>query len=286
MIYLESFILPTEWQEDEMISHSMRIYNSIYPLRIFSSKNLEELTFDPITIFYGNNGSGKTTLLNIITNKLHASRKNINEFGPRFDEYVDLCSYQLTHNQYKEIKLISSDDVFDYLLDQRAVNSDVNRRKDLLVEEYRNLKYTPTEQLEDEYETMVKKVDANRMTVSKYVRTRLGNNTIIQQSNGQQALQFWSEQIQDNSLYIIDEPENSLSAENQIKLRQFIEDSARFYNCQFIIATHSPFVLSLKDAKIYDLDADNCEVKKWYQLDNMKTYYQFFKDNSDDFNKE
>ena len=99
--------------------------------------------------------------------------------------------------------------------------------------------------------------------MSKYVRDRLGNNNMMQESNGETALDFWQSEIQDHSLYIIDEPENSLSAENQLKLKQFIEDSARFYNCQFIIATHSPFLLALNEAKIYDLDSIPVKSKKW-----------------------
>ena len=72
-------------------------------------------------------------------------------------------------------------------------------------------------------------------------------------------LYYYSEDVFD---YLLDEPENSLSAENQLKLKQFIEDSARFYNCQFIISTHSPFILSLTDALIYDLDSNPVVSKK------------------------
>lgn len=121
------------------------------------------------------------------------------------------------------------------------------------------------------------------MTVSKYVRTRLKNNNIVQESNGETALDFWQNQIEDNALYIIDEPENSLSAENQLKLKKFIEESARFYNCQFIIATHSPFLLALDRAKIYDLDSLPVRDKKWTELENVKVYNQFFKDHSEEF---
>ena len=77
--------------------------------------------------------------------------------------------------------------------------------------------------------------------MSKYVRERIGANNIISQSNGETALTFWQNEIKENSIYILDEPENSLSAVNQLKLKKFIEDSARFYGCQFIISTHSPF---------------------------------------------
>jgi predicted ATPase len=123
------------------------------------------------------------------------------------------------------------------------------------------------------------------MSKSQFIRSRLTNNVIVQESNGESALSFWEKEITDNAIYIIDEPENSLSAENQIKLKQFIEESARFYNCQFIMATHSPFFLNLAGARIYDLDASPACVKKWNELDNVKTYFKFFMENKDDFEK-
>ena len=94
---------------------------------------------------------------------------------------------------------------------------------------------------------------------------------------------FWEKEIVDNSIYILDEPENSLSALNQLKLKKFIEESVRFYNCQFIISTHSPFLLALKDAKVYDLDSRPCTVKNWTELENVRLYYDFFKENEGEF---
>ena len=97
---------------------------------------------------------------------------------------------------------------------------------------------------------------------------------------------FWEREIKEDSIYILDEPENSLSAENQIKLKQFIEDSARFYNCQFIISTHSPFLLNLLEAKIYDLDSIPVETKKWTELNNIKIYHEFFKEHETIYTEE
>lgn len=119
--------------------------------------------------------------------------------------------------------------------------------------------------------------------MSRYVRERLANNNIVEQSNGESALMFWEKEIKENSIYILDEPENSLSAENQLKLKKFLEDSARFFNCQFIISTHSPFLLNLKDAIIYDLDSFPVCVKKWTELENIRIYYDFFKEHEGEF---
>lgn len=43
-----------------------------------------------------------------------------------------------------------------------------------------------------------------------------------------------------------------------------------------IIATHSPFLLSIGGAKIYDFDADPVVVRRWTQLENVRAYYEFF----------
>ena len=64
---------------------------------------------------------------------------------------------------------------------------------------------------------------------------------------------------------------------------KFVADSARFWNCQFVIATHSPFLLSMNGARIYDFDEDPVDVKRWTQLENVRMYYDFFTDHKGEF---
>jgi predicted ATPase len=262
-----------------------RIFNNHYPLHLFTTKNFKYIDFDQITIFYGGNGSGKTTLINVISEKLEASRKSSIDKGSYFDLYVKHCDFEMSFEEPIEIKVITSDDVFDYLLDVRSINANVNRKKERLSKEYLDYKFNSNGNPFDNYEELKKSCDAKRNSMSKFVRERLGNNNIMEWSNGESALMFWEREIKDDSIYILDEPENSLSAENQLKLKKFIEDSARFYNCQFIISTHSPFLLKLMDAKIYDLDANPVITKNWTELSNVLVYYNFFKQYDDEFNK-
>ncbi len=83
--------------------------------------------------------------------------------------------------------------------------------------------------------------------------------------------------IEENGLYLLDEPENSLSPKRQIELTKFIEDSARFfwlsvyYINTFAISTCHDW------SKIYDLDENPVDVKRWTELENVRTYYEFFK---------
>ena len=282
MVYLKSFRLLNENQEESCLD-IRNIHNNHYPLGIFSPKKFEDIHFEPITIFYGGNGSGKTTLLNIIGNKINASRKTTIEKGTFFDNYVRICKFDMSYEEPEEIKFISSDDIFDYLLDIRAINANVNRRKNTLSKEWLERKYNTDNFGIIDHELIKDSYDAKHKTMSAYIRGRLMNNNIIEQSNGESALMFWEQDIKENGIYILDEPENSLSAENQLKLKSFIEDSARFYNCQFIISTHSPFLLNLNEALIYDLDEVPVKTKKWHELENVRIYYNFFKDNKKDF---
>ncbi len=283
MIYLKSFTLLSDFQENSLFEReTRRIYNSHYPVGIFSSKEFKNVEFSNITIFCGGNGCGKSTILNIIASKLNAIKKSRTDKGTFFDLYVEYCKYDMFNEPY-EIKMITSDDVFDYLLDVRAINMNVNRRKENLSREYINNKYSNKNSSISEYNDIKDNYDAKTKTMSAYIRQRLVNNNIIEHSNGESALEFWEKEIDEDSIYILDEPENSLSPENQLKLKQFIEDSARFYNCQFIISTHSPFLLSLTDALIYDLDSVPVTTKKWTELKSIMTYKEFFKSHEKDF---
>lgn len=96
-------------------------------------------------------------------------------------------------------------------------------------------------------------------------------------SNGETALQLFDEWFVPDALYLLDEPEVSLSPKNQILLAEKINEMARLLNCQFIIATHSPFMLGTLDANIYNVDSNAMEEAEWTELENMRVYFDFFK---------
>lgn len=150
-------------------------------------------------------------------------------------------------------------------------------------EDYLNTKYSKftMKSLED-YETLKKVNLARSKTQSEYTRRNLMGN-VPEHSNGESAFIYFSDKIKENALYLLDEPENSLSSQKQLELQKFLQDSARFFGCQFIIATHSPFLLSMRGAKIYDLDEERIDVKKWTELGNVRAYYDFFMEHRREF---
>lgn len=173
--------------------------------------------------------------------------------------------------------IITSDDVFDYLLNIRNLNEGIDLKREELFDEYLHLKYSQYQikSIED-YDHLKKVNNARSKTQSRFVRNeRMGN--VREYSNGESAFRYFTEKIGENGLYLLDEPENSLSPKRQIELMKFIEDSARFMGCQFIISTHSPFLLSMHGAKIYDLDENPVDVKRWTELENVRICHEFFK---------
>ncbi|MBQ7999477.1 MAG: AAA family ATPase [Bacteroidales bacterium] len=122
----------------------------------------------------------------------------------------------------------------------------------------------------------------SRMSASQFVRKRVG----IEQrtySNGENGFKYFTDAIQPNGLYLLDEPENSLSAEMQLELVHFLHGMASCYNCQFILSSHSPFILSLPGAKIYNMDSEPISTCRWTEIPNVKIYHEFFSEHQDEF---
>ncbi len=283
-MYLTKFSFPDDGQEfDFLLGIQRTCYDSYYPFKILSALGFSRIDFEPITILYGGNGCGKTTALNVIADKLGIARQTPCNRSNFFPDYVKRCTAETQGRIPGESRIITSDDVFDFMLDLRALNDGIDGKREELFEEYLDAKYAEFRfrSLED-YERLKKVNLARSRTQSKYVRKNVMDN-VRERSNGESAFLYFTEKIRENALYLLDEPENSLAPGRQQELAQFLEDSARFYGCQFVISTHSPFVLSMRGAKIYDMDETPVDVKRWTQLGNVKVYYDFFKKHQGEF---
>lgn len=284
MVYLSHFEFPDiEAEYDFIFGLKKTCYDTCYPFQVLSKHRLRMLDFEPVTILYGGNGSGKTTALNVIAEKLGVKRDSLYNRSNFFEDYISLCDFAANGRIPENSRIITSDDVFDFMLNLRSINNGIDRKREELFEDYLETKYTGFQMRSiGDYEELKKVNLAKRSSQSKYVREMLPGN-IREHSNGESAFLYFAEKIEENGLYLLDEPENSLSPGKQQELLRFLEDSARFFGCQFVIATHSPFLLSMRGAKIYDMDEEIVDVKRFSELENVREYYKFFKAHESEF---
>ena len=298
-MYLETFRIPIE-KEASLISarmsHNGGIYGYIdndYPCGLFSSKGFREINFAPITILYGGNGSGKSTLLNLIAQKLELNRIAPFNSGELFDSYVDACSYELGYDdegfRYRipnGSRIITSDDIFDYMLTVRTNNNDIADNIEDARDEWASLRFGETIKFNgmEDYEAFRMQVLARKKNLSRrqFIRRTAGKEVKLN-SNGETALQYFEQRLKNDTLYCLDEPENSMSPKMQLELVEILKTMSHYCGCQFIIATHSPFLLALENGRIYDLDETPVDIKNWWELENTRIYFDFFNSHKDLF---
>ncbi|MCR5297249.1 MAG: AAA family ATPase [Clostridiales bacterium] len=286
-MFLSAFYFPGEEAESDFMFGLKTTYDqSVYPYGILPKVGLNEIFFRPVTILYGNNGSGKSTALNIIAEKLRLVRNSAYNRSRFFGDFVDRCKATLEEAVPRESRIITSDDVFDMMLDIRSINEGIDRKREELADDYYELKHEKFQiRSLDDLEHLHRINEARKKTKSRFIEGESGKS-IRERSNGESALMYFQGKIEMDTLCLLDEPENSLSPENQLILADFLMDSVRYCGNQLVISTHSPFLLALPGAKIINLDDQSRVVDSWTELKNPRVYYDFFRKHAGEFAQE
>lgn len=276
MVYLERFRLPTPEEED--------LANGTgYPFHLFMT-GVPILEFEPITILYGGNGSGKTTILNLIAQVLKLKRSGDFNRSGSWSSYQNLCCAELAGQRLGypvELpscsRYIASDDVFSEILNMRRINE---QRRGTMAREFGRWRQAVQSmrldtQKQNGYDSFLEHRKARQFGRNAFARMNGAEEELRQFSNGENAIQFFMKSVEESGLYLLDEPENSLAPPRQCQLADYIQSSTTL-GAQFIIATHSPLLLGLENARVYDLDGDPICIRPWYQLENVRLMHEFF----------
>ena len=218
-MYLNAFYFPGEEAESDFLFGLKTTYDqTVYPYGVLPKVGLEEIIFRPITILYGGNGSGKSTVLNVIAEKLRLERNSAYNRSRFFEDYVDRCKVIQEEAIPKGSRIITSDDVFDMMLDIRSINEGIDRRREKLAEDYYALKHEKLQirSLED-LERLHRINQSRSRTLSRFIENESGKS-LRERSNGESAIMYFQSKIEMDTLCLLDEPENSLSPENQLIL--------------------------------------------------------------------
>lgn len=259
----------------------------VYPYRVLAPKLGGTVELSDITIFYGSNGSGKSTALNAMARRVGMPNMTPGNSNEYFKGYVKQCSFSLAEEIPPMSRFVRSEDIMDGI---NRIRKEVRRINSTVMN-------TVTDMDEMGDPQMMKKLfDPDTLTNDeRFFLSRLSSarecfeqifQTPDQFSNGETAIDFFNNELLADAVYFLDEPENSLAPDLQLELAHRLELLSHYLNCQIIIATHSPFLLSMRDAKVINMDTVPASVSRWYELPNMQVYYDFFRRYRKHFEKE
>jgi len=91
-------------------------------------------------------------------------------------------------------------------------------------------------------------------------------------------MSFFAARYRIKGLYLLDEPETALSPRSQVHLVQLLREAAEAGHAQFIVATHSPLLLSCPGAQILSFDHVPVKEVACEDTDHHRLYAAFFRD--------
>lgn len=101
-----------------------------------------------------------------------------------------------------------------------------------------------------------------------------GGKSLHQQSHGESFLSLFANRFE-QGLYLLDEPEAALSPQRQLAFLNIIHQLETPGHAQFIIATHSPIILSYPGAVLYSFDGDGIEPVDYRETEHYRVTRDF-----------
>ena len=213
-----------------------------YPFSIPAIASLTELEFNPhVTFLAGANASGKSTLIEAI-----AVACGLNpEGGSRNFNFQTRAS----HSPLSDIT--------------RLVRGARRPKTDffLRAESFFNLA--------SEIEALDNEPGGGPPIINSY-----GGRSLHEQSHGQSFLALLSQRFGPDGLYLLDEPESALSPQGQLAMLLRLHELVA-QRSQFVIATHSPILLSFPQARIYELSERGITTLPYDATETVTLYRSF-----------
>ncbi|MCG2721087.1 MAG: AAA family ATPase [Thermodesulfovibrionales bacterium] len=224
---------------------TVKIDTAKYPVRdrypfdlpIFQTSSRIELD-SPMTFFLGENGAGKSTLLKAICHRC----------GIHIWKYSERSRFEL--NPYEE------------------------RFYQAVYVEWSNGTVPGSFFSSQTFQDFVQIVDEWASSDSR-VLEYFGGKSLMTQSHGQSLMSYFSSRYTRKGIYLMDEPETSLSPKSQLALLRVIHSMSQAGHAQFIIATHSPILLSCPDSDIFCFDTLPIRKIAYEATDHFRIYKDF-----------
>ena len=210
-----------------------------YPFTVASIKNGFEIDFKSnVTFLVGENGSGKSTILEAIADLIGFNLSG----GTKNSNY----NFQNTESDLSNFMRLSW-------------QSKISQGFFMRAESFFN------------FASYVDKLQEENKGIDVY--EAYGGKSLHYQSHGESFLAMF-QNLPTKGIYILDEPEAALSPQRQLSFLAIINQLEKSGNAQFIIATHSPILLSYPNAIVLNID-NNLEKINYQETEHFKITKEF-----------
>ena len=218
-----------------------------FPFNIPAVRFAKNILLDKVNIFIGDNGCGKSTLLETI-----AYAMDLPLIGGYIKDVKDFEAARLLKPYLRLDWRRNTQAGFFF----RA--EDFSAFLDSVEKERAKLKM----QLHDLHghvnDAIIEQMIESQNSVLIEMRKKYGKD-MLGFSHGEAYLEILQTRIKSKGVYLLDEPEAALSPLKQLALIVFILETLKHNNAQFIIATHSPILMGLPRAVLYEIREDEME---------------------------
>ena len=243
---------------------------NVFPFSVPAISSLSEIEFEaPVTFFVGENGSGKSTLLESIA--IATNLPAVATTSSRDDETLAaqkklasalrLAWKRRTHRGF----FLRAEDFFGFTRSLSKMRDELRQRVAEIEVEYQD---------RSAYARGLALGPASGSLAE--MKARYGEN-LDANSHGQAFFQLFRSRFVPGGLYLLDEPETPLSPLSQLALIGMLKDMVE-QDAQFIVATHSPILLAMPGAQIFDFDTTPIRSATWEDLEHVKLTREFLAD--------
>ncbi len=219
-----------------------------YPYDLPFFKNTDTLRIHPhVNFLVGDNGSGKSTLLEAI-----AVASGFNpEGGTRNFNFTTRASHSPL---YQKLRITR---------DTEQLNDGYFLRAESFFNVASNIEYLD--------------IDEPGSAAGPKVIASYGGTPLHERSHGESFWALFTNRFSGKGLYLLDEPEAALSPARQLEMLGLMH-ALVLKGAQFIIATHSPIIVSYPHARVFEMDAEGIHVTTYNKTQLFRTYQHFFAD--------
>jgi predicted ATPase len=241
-----------------------------FPFDVPAIATLPELLLDrSVTLLVGENGSGKSTLLEALAIAARATTAGTTDAAD--DETLAgvralagelrLSWSTRRHRGF----FLRAEDFFGFARRMASMREGLETGLAQVEREYAD---------RDDYALGLATLPYRRELAE--LRRRYGDG-IDAQSHGEAFLAFFRDRFVPGGIYFLDEPEAPLSPFRQLAFLALLREAVAA-DCQIVMATHSPILLSFPDAAIWSFDAAPIRRVEWRDLEHVTLTRDFLND--------